>query len=134
MYLKNSLMGSPIVAGRIASPGSQSPSSLPYDIPTSHGSGNGVGEKNRTRYITESSTSRGPVSKVMDMFRNRSQSVSTDDKRKVISNFIFHFNQLSVAALSFCVAIIKFLFISRKISQLWSLVTTTITVSFKAFF
>ncbi|XP_046652797.1 5'-AMP-activated protein kinase subunit gamma-2-like isoform X2 [Daphnia pulicaria] len=80
--VQNSLMGSPIVAGRIASPGSQSPSSLPYDVPSSYGSGNGVSDKNRTRSITEASTSRGPVSKVMDMFRNRSQSVSTDDKRK----------------------------------------------------
>lgn len=89
VYLQNSLMGSPIVAGRIASPGSQSPSSLPYDVPTSYGSGNGVSEKNRTRSITEASTSRGPVSKVMDMFRNRSQSVSTDDKRKVMDDFLF---------------------------------------------
>lgn len=87
MYSQNSLMGSPIVAGRIASPGSQSPSSLPYDVPSSYGSGNGVTDKNRTRSITEASTSRGPVSKVMDMFRNRSQSVSSDDKRKVMDNF-----------------------------------------------
>ncbi|XP_032780208.2 uncharacterized protein LOC116918596 isoform X1 [Daphnia magna] len=78
--VQNSLMGSPIVAGRIASPGS--PSSLPYDVPTTYGSGNGVADKNRTRSITEASTSRGPVSKVMDMFRNRSQSVTSDDKRK----------------------------------------------------
>lgn len=78
-------MGSPIVAGRIASPGS--PSSLPYDVPTTYGSGNGVADKNRTRSITEASTSRGPVSKVMDMFRNRSQSVTSDDKRKVINLF-----------------------------------------------
>jgi hypothetical protein len=90
-------MGSPIVAGRIASPGSQSPSSLPYDVPSSYGSGNGVSDKNRTRYITEASTSRGPVSKVMDMFRNRSQSVSTDDKRKVMNNF--RLNQSSISIL-----------------------------------
>ncbi|KAI9555243.1 putative AMP-activated protein kise gamma (2) subunit [Daphnia sinensis] len=78
--VQNSLMGSPIVAGRIASPGS--PSSLPYEVPTTYGSGNGGTDKNRTRSITEASASRGPVSKVMDMFRNRSQSVTSDDKRK----------------------------------------------------
>lgn len=78
-------MGSPIVAGRIASPGS--PSSLPYEVPT-YGSGNVVDKSSRTRSITESSasSSRGPVSKVMDMFRHRSQSVTSDDKRKVIRN------------------------------------------------
>ncbi len=82
-------MGSPIVAGRIASPGSPGPSSLPYEVPT-YGSGNGVNDKNRTRSITESSAaSRGPVSKVMDMFRHRSQSVTSDDKRKVISLYQF---------------------------------------------
>ena len=82
-------MGSPIVAGRIASPGSPGPSSLPYEVPT-YGSGNGVNDKNRTRSITESSGSRGPVSKVMDMFRHRSQSVSSEDKRKVMRTFIKH--------------------------------------------
>lgn len=75
------------MAGRIASPGS--PSSLPYEVPT-YGSGNGVVDKSRTRSITESSTSssRGPVSKVMDMFRHRSQSVTSDDKRKVINKLL----------------------------------------------
>lgn len=73
------------MAGRIASPGSPSPSSHPYEVPT-FGSGSGVVDKGRTRSITESSasSSRGPVSKVMDMFRHRSQSVTSDDKRKVI--------------------------------------------------
>lgn len=84
-------MGSPIVAGRIMSPGSPGPTSLPYEVPIhgSNNSGNGIVDKSRTRSITESSasssSSRGPVSKVMDMFRHRSQSMSTsDDKRKVI--------------------------------------------------
>jgi len=81
-------MGSQNVGGRIASPGPHSPStsgpsSLPYEL-------NPGDIKPRSRSITESSssttapTSRGPVSKVMDMFRNRSHSVSSDDKRKVI--------------------------------------------------
>ena len=81
-------MGSPIAAGRIASPGPHSPSatsgpsSLPYELSPGEG-------KARSRSITESSAtappSRGPVSKVMDMFRNRSNSVSSDDKRRVFN-------------------------------------------------
>jgi len=62
----------------VGSPGSPGPSSLPYDIPSA--AGHHSADKTRVRQISESSKS--PVSKVMDMFRSRSQSMSNDDKRK----------------------------------------------------
>ncbi len=71
---QNSFMGSPIVSGRVSSPSTSGPTSLPYEVP-SFGS--------RVRAANDSPISRSPVSKVMDMFRNRSNSVSNDDKRKV---------------------------------------------------
>jgi hypothetical protein len=43
----------------------------------------------RPRAGSESSSGRGPVSKVMDIFRHRSHSaVSAEDKRKAVSKFL----------------------------------------------
>jgi hypothetical protein len=45
----------------------------------------------RPRAGSESSSGRGPVSKVMDMFRHRSHSaVSAEDKRKAVSEFVIY--------------------------------------------
>lgn len=82
----NSFMGSPIIGTRVGSPGSPGPSSLPYDIPTA--AGHSPADKSRVRQISESSKS--PVSKVMDMFRSRSQSMSNDDKRKMKFQGVVH--------------------------------------------
>ena len=95
---QNSFMGSPIVSGRISSPSGSAPSgpaSLPHDLsPSGHHSPSSSSDKVRQRTVTDGVYGgRGPVSKVMDMFRNRSQSMSSEDKRKVnVRLFLFQFH------------------------------------------
>lgn len=58
----------------------------------------------RPRAGSESSSGRGAVSKVMDMFRHRSHSaVSADDKRKAVSRLVYFINIKAVADFEVCI-------------------------------
>ncbi len=49
-----------------------------------------VSESSRPRAVSDSVNSKGPVSKVMDLFRNRSNSaVSAEEKRRPVSNIFW---------------------------------------------
>lgn len=86
----------------LMSPSSSNKSSASNSGSTSSTETNSVNNANEPSVTTRpragsdssnnSNTSKGPVSKVMDLFRNRSHSaVSAEDKRKAVSRHLYWF-------------------------------------------